>query len=242
MQGYIKLYRKIVDWEWYTDMPTCKLWFHLLILANHEDNKWRGQIIKRGSCVTSYQSLSIQTGLTIQQIRTSLRKLESTNDITKISSKKNTVIIVTNYESYQCQQFDNTQDSIQTTDNQQSINIQDNTQDSSQVTTNKNDKNNKNILVQSDNIATEPVFIELILNDKSLYPIYENNIDEWEELYPSVDIRQELRNMKGWLISNPAKRKTKKGILRFINTWLAKQQDSGKRNNNSKKEEIKITW
>ena len=69
--------------------------------------------------------------------------------------------------------------------------------------------------------------IELTLNDKSLYPIYENMIDEWKELYPNVDVMQELRKMKGWLNANPTKRKTKKGILRFVNSWLTREQDKG---------------
>lgn len=74
--------------------------------------------------------------------------------------------------------------------------------------------------------STPPV-IELILNDKSLYLITQEDIDEWQELYPAVDIMQQLRNMKGWLNSNPAKRKTRKGIKRFINSWLSKEQDKG---------------
>ncbi len=69
--------------------------------------------------------------------------------------------------------------------------------------------------------------ISLILNDKTEFPIFQNQIDEWSELYPAVDILQELRNMKGWCISNPAKRKTKSGILRFVNSWLAKKQNKG---------------
>ena len=50
-------------------------------------------------------------------------------------------------------------------------------------------------------------------------------IDDWSELYPNVDVMQELRNMKGWCNSNPTKRKTKRGVLRFINSWLAREQD-----------------
>ena len=37
----------------------------------------------------------------------------------------------------------------------------------------------------------------------------------------------ELRKMKGWCEGNPAKRKTRRGIVRFVNTWLAKEQDRG---------------
>lgn len=49
----------------------------------------------------------------------------------------------------------------------------------------------------------------------------------WEETYPAVDVRQELRKMAAWLDSNPSKRKTRRGVERFINNWLSRQQDRG---------------
>ena len=68
----------------------------------------------------------------------------------------------------------------------------------------------------------------LPLNDKTGYPIYPEQITQWTELYPAVDVAQQLRAMRGWLDANPSRRKTKKGILRFINGWLAKEQDKGR--------------
>lgn len=90
-----------------------------------------------------------------------------------------------------------------------------------------------NTYAQSDKITHEPTPVEpsiitITLNDKSEYPIYKKMIDEWKELYPNVDIMQELRKMKGWCNSNPTKRKTKRGISRFINSWLAREQDRPK--------------
>jgi len=73
--------------------------------------------------------------------------------------------------------------------------------------------------------------ITLTLNDKSEYPIYEEQCQEWAGLYPAVDVIQQLRHMRGWLTSNPSKRKTKRGILGFINTWLRKEQDKPNQNN-----------
>ncbi len=73
----------------------------------------------------------------------------------------------------------------------------------------------------------EPPVISFILNDKSRYPIRQAQVDEWSGLYPAVDIMQELRKMAGWLDANPSKRKTKRGILRFVNGWLAREQDKG---------------
>jgi hypothetical protein len=73
-----------------------------------------------------------------------------------------------------------------------------------------------------------PPVAEMPLNDSSLFPIHQEDIDKWKELYPAVDVMQEIRKMIGWLDANPTKRKTKNGIKRFINGWLAKEQDKGK--------------
>lgn len=69
--------------------------------------------------------------------------------------------------------------------------------------------------------------ILLPLNDKTAYDVPEPKISMWAETYPAVDIRQELRKMAAWLDSNPTKRKTRRGIERFINSWLSRQQDRG---------------
>lgn len=69
--------------------------------------------------------------------------------------------------------------------------------------------------------------ISLILNDSSEYPVYQDQVDSWSELYPAVNVPQELRKMKGWCDANPSKRKTRRGILRFINNWLSGEQDKG---------------
>lgn len=72
---------------------------------------------------------------------------------------------------------------------------------------------------------SSPVVITITLNDQTEYEITEADVKGWIELYPAVNIMQELRKMKGWAAANPKKRKTKGGILRFINSWLAKEQD-----------------
>lgn len=75
--------------------------------------------------------------------------------------------------------------------------------------------------------ASTPPAAELLLNDGSLYPVYQPDVDKWSELYPAVDILAELRKMVGWCDANPKKRKTKAGIRSFVNKWLAKEQDRG---------------
>lgn len=75
--------------------------------------------------------------------------------------------------------------------------------------------------------SSVPIAAKLPLNDKSYYQISLEQCGKWAELYPAVDIMQQLRAMEGWLDANPSKRKTKNGILRFVNGWLAREQDRG---------------
>lgn len=70
-------------------------------------------------------------------------------------------------------------------------------------------------------------FAEIILNDGSRYPVSHEDVRMWAELYPAVDVLGEIRKMVGWCDANPAKRKTTKGVRRFINNWLSKEQDKG---------------
>ena len=89
------------------------------------------------------------------------------------------------------------------------------------------------ICAEPETVSTPPV-ITLPLNDGTEYSVFQNQRQEWETLYPAVDVMQQLRNMRGWLLSNPDKRKTKRGIQRFITAWLAKDQDRGGSRANSK--------
>lgn len=75
--------------------------------------------------------------------------------------------------------------------------------------------------------SSEPPVITLPLNDGSEYPITESDVEGWNASYPAVDVMQQLRNMREWLLSNPTRKKTKTGIRRFITTWLAREQDRG---------------
>ena len=79
--------------------------------------------------------------------------------------------------------------------------------------------------VLSDN--SEPPIITLTLNNKSEYPITAEYFKEMQSLYPNVDVMRELRKMRAWCINNPTRRKTSRGIKKFINSWLSSEQDKG---------------
>jgi hypothetical protein len=100
--GFIILHRKILNWEWYQDPDVFRVFMHLLIRANHKDNRWQGILIKRGQLVTSYDSLfnelnrDSRTGkivpktkrVTIRNIRTAISRLKSTRGMTSVLPNK----------------------------------------------------------------------------------------------------------------------------------------------------------
>lgn len=183
MQGWIKLYRKLTDWEWYDDAVVKAVFIDLLILANHQDNTWHGQTVKRGSLVTSLATIAGRNGLSIQQVRTALDKLEKTGEINKQATNKNTLIIVLNYERYQ--EFEDIENvNYQQTDNNQTTNNQQS--NNKQSTTNKNvknvnnDKNVKNSVVISEEITCQTEAVR-----PSVQPI----VDAWNSLQKDTAIK-----------------------------------------------------
>lgn len=98
-----------MEWEWYTDVNTSKLFIHCLLRANWKPGSWKGINYDAGEFITSLPSLAKETGLTIQQVRTSLEKLISTGELTSrltdnVTGKKltkNRIISINNWCSYQ---------------------------------------------------------------------------------------------------------------------------------------------
>lgn len=131
--GFIKLHRQILDWEWYSDINTTRVFIHLLLTANYEPKKWKGIDVARGSLVTSYPKLAEKTSLTVQQVRTSLSKLKSTGEITASKGLNYTLISIACYDDYQTI---NALNNRQITDNQQT--------DNRQITTTKEVKKERN--------------------------------------------------------------------------------------------------
>ena len=127
MSSWIKLHRKLLDWEWFDDKNVFRLFTYLLLTANHSDNKYRGYCIPAGSTVTGLNSLAEKIGLSNQQTRTALDKLKSTNEITIKTNHHFSIISITNWNEYQTnqqtnQQTDNTQERTKITNHQQTDN------------------------------------------------------------------------------------------------------------------------
>lgn len=137
MQGWIKLHRKIQDWQWHDNPMMVSLFVHILLLANHEEHIWHNQVVKPGQFITGRKSLSRLTGLSEQSLRTCIKRLKSTNEITIKSTSQFSVITIINWEQYQSTSEKSTNEiTTKLTNNQPATN--------QRLTTNKNDNNNKN--------------------------------------------------------------------------------------------------
>lgn len=99
--GYVKIYRSLLKWEWYDDVNTKVVFLHLLLTVSIEDSKWHGITIKRGSRVSSYPVLAKETGLSVKQLRTAIRHLEATGEVARTKYPKYTVFAINNYDAFQ---------------------------------------------------------------------------------------------------------------------------------------------
>lgn len=135
MGNFIKIDRKILEWEWYRNEHTKNVFLHCLLKANWKDTKIEGKIIPRGAFISSVGKIAEELELTTAEVRTALKHLNLTNEITSKGTNRNTVFTVTNYDLYQAseqaeQQTDDKQitnkeqaDNEQTANKKQTINI-----------------------------------------------------------------------------------------------------------------------
>ena len=101
--GFIKLYRSLLKWEWIDEPNVLVLFIHCLLRANYQNTKYHGIDVERGTFITSYSKLSDATGLSIKQVRNALNKLIQTGEVRAElgQGKKYTIIRVCNYDKFQ---------------------------------------------------------------------------------------------------------------------------------------------
>ena len=98
---WIKIDTKLLNWEWFTDPNTLQLWMYLLLTANYKDKKWRGIVIKRGQLVTSSLELAKILGMSRQNVRTILGRLQDSQAINQQTTNKFTIITICKYDEDQ---------------------------------------------------------------------------------------------------------------------------------------------
>lgn len=226
--GWIKIHRSILDWEWYKDINTKIVFIHLLLKANHKEKKYQGFLIKRGQLLTGRSQLSNELGLTERQIRTSLTKLKTTNEVTIETNTKGSVITIVNYDSYQIVEDERPATSPHS---------------DHETTTNKN---NKNIRNKENNISYSGGNIPPTNKNKS---ISDRKNDFKNLMIPLVNLyHKDMLNdfFKYWTEHGPNDRKMRFekeksfDIERRLSVWFRNEKDFNNKNkiNNKTHEQI----
>ena len=154
MAGFIKLHRQFCGWEWYRDIAVKSVFVDLLMTANYEDSGYMGHTVKRGQAVFGYASLAERSGVTVQQARTAIKKLQKTGEITVWTNRHFSIATIVKFDEYQ------------QTNNKP---ITNNQQTNNKPITNNQQTNNKQI-TSSKNIRIEEV--------KNIYPLHTTSRSE----------------------------------------------------------------
>jgi len=225
--SWLKIYRKFLEWEWYDDINTKVLFLHILLKANFKDKKWRGVLIKRGSLITSIDSLfnelnrNPHTGklnkksqqVSHQNIRTSLKHLISTNEITIETTSHYTVITMNNYDTYQ---GTNKPTNKQLTSDQQTTNKQ-------LTTTIEGYKDIKIDIPKGmdTNIPLKENSVNLLQKAlKERYPIPLIGITDRKRLYNLIQVLSPRKGTDEWMDVD-----WKKNFVSFMNTYLESTEE-----------------
>ena len=182
--AFIKLYNKMLKWEWYDNINTCRLFVHCLLKANWQPTKWQGVELQPGQFITSLTKLSDETSLTIRQVRDSLNKLILTGELTIKTTNKYRIITINNWDEYQG--YDKQSDKQMT--NKTSVKGQTNDkQMTNKTTTDKEYKDKKHIYGEYNHVR---------LTDKERDQLF-NDYGESESL-KAIKYLDEYIEMKGY--------------------------------------------
>lgn len=157
--SFIKLYRSLLDWEWWDDKNVTRLFLTILLSVNWQDKKWHGMTIEKGSMFTSTDRLGKKSGLTLQQTKTALNKLISTGEITTKPTNKGTLVKVENWGKYQFMPEEITNKITSKLNNEQQTTNKQINSDQPQLKKEKNKKNlnNNNCSVEIGQQYIDPV-------------------------------------------------------------------------------------
>lgn len=235
--NFIKINRSILEWRWYKNGNTARLFLHLLLKANWKDASFEEYEIKRGSFVTSLQALASETGLTTNQVRTALEHLQKTGEITSKTTNKFTIITIEKYGVFQDVPSNDSQTKPQSNHNQITNKPQIN---HNQITTIEEEKEYKEEKEREENSPVSPfdsVWKEIL----ALYPRCNGlELESKEKYLKTLEERKDkeefLENTKG-AINNYVERYRKenaddtglkyiKGFKRFFSEELKGEIES----------------
>lgn len=219
------IYRKLEShWIWNDKPEYLKIWIGLLLRT-----KWTPARIRQGTGYLNLQRGELAIGLHefadyckvgVGFVRKFLKLAENDGMISVKSNKHGTIVKVIKYNDLQSRGNQSEQElNKNRTRTEQELN--------NSIRKKEYKKVRREEEVSSSTIA--PTSFEVVANlpqnDGLLFQITKEQYDRWQELYPAVNVKSELSKIIGWLEANPSKRKTARGMLRFVNSWLSREQD-----------------
>jgi hypothetical protein len=215
--GYIKLHRRLRDNPLWKDKPFTRgqAWIDLLLRANHKDNEvlFRNDIVKieRGELFVTERELAGAWGWGRTRVKTFLKLLENRTMIERKINPKANHITILNYSKYQGSR----------TKNEPQPNQKRTTAEPQPCLNNnvKNVKNNKNNTIYCS--------IPLIKRDGAFF-VTEEMLNEYQDIFPGMEIKLAINYIKKWNEDNPNKRKTARGIKKHILRFLGSLNDQNK--------------
>ena len=207
LNGWIKLHRSILNWEWFKDATTFQFFLYCLLKANIADGTWRNIPFKRGQFITSLESICKDTGLTVRQARTRIDRLISTGELTSHTTNKYRILTICKFEDYQTfLEVDDKQNASQTTSKRQA----NDKQEGYETTTGKEEEEdykirrerNKEKISYKDMKKKDDVFMAPTLIDVKKF-ILDNDLtgvspEEFYQYYEECDWKQGKQKMKDW--------------------------------------------
>lgn len=237
-RGYFKLWRKIEDSGIIGNADVCQMFLYLLTRAS---SRPRCQLVGKtpvdlqaGQLITGRHALVAALGSTERKVRTALETLQKMGIIVQQTSSKFTLISIVNWDRYQSEGPAGVQQNVQQASRKGPASVQ---QTSTIKEVKKEEvKNNINTILPGDGedaahgqeaAPPEPVYLlplKAKAGEEKQFPVNKELFDVWEDAYPLVDVRAELREIKSWLVSNPKKRPAS-DMARFVNAWLDRAQN-----------------
>ncbi|MCF7848561.1 MAG: hypothetical protein K9M45_06905 [Kiritimatiellales bacterium] len=216
-RGFIKLWRVSFDNKMYFAEPFTRwqAWLDLLLLANHKDRfvTFRGVMVevKRGQVATAERFLADRWQWSRGKVRRFLNHLESARQIVPQKSNVLSIYTIAKWEVYQ---GDSTADD--TTNS---------TTDGPQTDRPKKGKNvNKSICAKPQgDLAPEEVALSFpVTGQDQDWHLTKTKLAEYESTFDTLDVLAQCRRALQWIKDNPSKRKTTKGMTRFLGSWLTR--------------------
>lgn len=176
--GWVKLYKNLINWEWYSDSNTTRVFLHILLNCEYETTKRKGRMIPRGSWLNSSYKIAEALGLSRQNVRTALANLQSTHELTHESTQYETIYTLVNYEQYQ-----GVDDSPHPR-----TNPQEDEKSTRYIEKNKELKNNKKEKVYS--------------WQGNIIKLNKKDFDDWSRNYSNINLPSELQRMDSYYSEN----------------------------------------